>query len=183
MVLPTLVCASGVNAACGRNDAHSALCWGRRGVVSQHRHSGSSALITDQFVPRYGKLGEIIRCTRKGVRNIDKGAEAAPGFEPGNGGFADLCLTTWLCSRCTLAATTPPTVGQWRDTAFVRILALLHRGCDRTGQAKSLAYFSLSVEASVYKEEKCQRCQPGRCAPIFHFPSLPIIGLRRTGTA
>ena len=26
-------------------------------------------------------------------------AEAAPGFEPGNGGFADLCLTTWLCRR------------------------------------------------------------------------------------
>ena len=23
--------------------------------------------------------------------------EAAPGFEPGNKGFADLCLTTWLC--------------------------------------------------------------------------------------
>ncbi len=22
--------------------------------------------------------------------------EAAPGFEPGNGGFAVLCLTTWL---------------------------------------------------------------------------------------
>ena len=23
--------------------------------------------------------------------------EAAPGLEPGNRGFADLCLTTWLC--------------------------------------------------------------------------------------
>jgi hypothetical protein len=23
--------------------------------------------------------------------------EAAPGFEPGSRGFADLCLTTWLC--------------------------------------------------------------------------------------
>ena len=29
-----------------------------------------------------------------------EGAKAAPGFEPGNGGFADLCLTTWLCRRC-----------------------------------------------------------------------------------
>src|SRR5262249_19026321 len=29
----------------------------------------------------------------------ERGAEAAPGFEPGNGGFADLCLTTWLCRR------------------------------------------------------------------------------------
>ena len=25
--------------------------------------------------------------------------KAAPGFEPGNGGFADLCLTTWLCRQ------------------------------------------------------------------------------------
>ena len=25
--------------------------------------------------------------------------EAPPGFEPGNKGFADLCLTTWLCRR------------------------------------------------------------------------------------
>ncbi len=25
--------------------------------------------------------------------------EGAPGFEPGNKGFADLCLTTWLCSQ------------------------------------------------------------------------------------
>ena len=25
--------------------------------------------------------------------------EATPGFEPGNKGFADLCLTTWLCRR------------------------------------------------------------------------------------
>ena len=25
--------------------------------------------------------------------------EATPGFEPGNKGFADLCLTTWLCRQ------------------------------------------------------------------------------------
>ncbi len=25
--------------------------------------------------------------------------KAAPGFEPGDKGFADLCLTTWLCRR------------------------------------------------------------------------------------
>ena len=25
--------------------------------------------------------------------------EAAPGFEPGDKGFAVLCLTTWLCRR------------------------------------------------------------------------------------
>jgi hypothetical protein len=31
---------------------------------------------------------------KKGVREMQ---EAAPGFEPGSRGFADLCLTTWLC--------------------------------------------------------------------------------------
>lgn len=25
--------------------------------------------------------------------------KATPGFEPGDKGFADLCLTTWLCRR------------------------------------------------------------------------------------
>nr|DAD95729.1 MAG TPA: hypothetical protein [Myoviridae sp. ctkOm7] len=25
--------------------------------------------------------------------------EVTPGFEPGNQGFADPCLTTWLCHR------------------------------------------------------------------------------------
>ena len=28
--------------------------------------------------------------------------EAASGFEPENGGFADLCLTTWLCRQVIL---------------------------------------------------------------------------------
>ena len=37
-----LVCASGINAAYGRNDAHSALCWSRCGTVSQHRPSGAA---------------------------------------------------------------------------------------------------------------------------------------------
>ena len=27
--------------------------------------------------------------------------EVTPGFEPGNEGFADPCLTTWLCHRMT----------------------------------------------------------------------------------
>ena len=26
--------------------------------------------------------------------------EVPPGFEPGNGSFADFCLTTWLWYRC-----------------------------------------------------------------------------------
>ena len=28
--------------------------------------------------------------------------EVTPGFEPGNQGFADPCLTTWLCHRRSL---------------------------------------------------------------------------------
>ena len=34
--------------------------------------------------------------------------EAAPGFEPGNKGFADLCLTTWLCRRTAESALPGP---------------------------------------------------------------------------
>src|SRR3990172_3074201 len=32
-------------------------------------------------------------------RRAEEGVEAAPGFEPGDKGFAVLCLTTWLCRR------------------------------------------------------------------------------------
>ena len=34
---------------------------------------------------------------RMDVAGGNKKLEAAPGFEPGNKGFAGLCLTTWLC--------------------------------------------------------------------------------------
>ena len=30
---------------------------------------------------------------------LTAGMEVTPGFEPGNQGFADPCLTTWLCHR------------------------------------------------------------------------------------
>ena len=47
--------------------------------------------------------------------------KAAPGFEPGNGGFADLCLTTWLCrrKRCANVGRVAPYQGfpkSWRKT-------------------------------------------------------------------
>ena len=36
----------------------------------------------------------------KNVRKADLvHMEVTPGFEPGNQGFADPCLTTWLCHR------------------------------------------------------------------------------------
>ena len=33
----------------------------------------------------------------RGAFSNFKTMEAAPGFEPGDEGFANLCLTTWLC--------------------------------------------------------------------------------------
>ena len=41
--------------------------------------------------------------------------EVTPGFEPGNEGFADPCLTTWLCHR-----TVSPLVSILYETAFVK---------------------------------------------------------------
>ena len=47
----------------------------------------------------------------KALDNKGSLMEATPGFEPGDKGFADLCLTTWLCrhmldkltNRCVVA--------------------------------------------------------------------------------
>ena len=33
------------------------------------------------------------------LKSVSFFLEATPGFEPGNQGFADPCLTTWLCRR------------------------------------------------------------------------------------
>ncbi len=33
------------------------------------------------------------------IADLKEKTKAAPRFELGNGGFADLCLTTWLCRR------------------------------------------------------------------------------------
>ena len=50
--------------------------------------------------------------------------EAPPGFEPGNKGFADLCLTTWLWRRYLKTAVdtssdiTPLRLFMERDTRF-----------------------------------------------------------------
>ena len=41
--------------------------------------------------------------------------EVTPGFEPGNEGFADPCLTTWLCHR-----TVSPLVSILYEAAFVK---------------------------------------------------------------
>ena len=40
--------------------------------------------------------------------------KAAPGFEPGNGGFADLCLTTWLYRR----------FSEFRDECYYKLTPL-----------------------------------------------------------
>ena len=47
--------------------------------------------------------------------------EAAPGLEPGNKGFADLCLTAWLCrlekmERETGLEPATSTLARWRST-------------------------------------------------------------------
>ena len=49
--------------------------------------------------------------------------EVTPGFEPGNEGFADPCLTTWLCHRMTERTEVPSVFGAG-DEARTRYLDL-----------------------------------------------------------
>ena len=46
--------------------------------------------------------------------------EATPGFEPGDKGFADLCLTTWLCRL--MSQPLPHPVDRMSKTTFILIL-------------------------------------------------------------
>lgn len=43
-------------------------------------------------------MRQVQSSLRKGLGNWDN-LKATPGFEPGDKGFADLCLTAWLCRR------------------------------------------------------------------------------------
>ena len=67
--------------------------------------------------------------------------EATPGFEPGNKGFADLCLTTWLCRL--MNQPFPHSVDRTLKTTFILILYslrntyLLKYGYDNTLRTRS----------------------------------------------
>jgi hypothetical protein len=89
--------------------------WGRGGSGGQYRRKAAagvkrSCTFLDADPPGdRGKTDMVDRERRQGSRSSAKAIprimpadshsmlEAASGFEPENGGFADLCLTTWLC--------------------------------------------------------------------------------------
>ena len=56
------------------------------------------------------------------IKTYMRTLEAAPGFEPGDKGFADPCLTTWLCrldiklERKTRFELATPTLARWCST-------------------------------------------------------------------
>ena len=52
------------------------------------------------------------------VRN-EGGMEAAPGFEPGDKGFAVLCLTAWLCRRSRYSFPAPHSLSRYSDSAVL----------------------------------------------------------------
>ena len=60
----------------------------------------------------------------KEASEIRRLLEVTPGFEPGNQGFADPCLTTWLChrlsgkkmERATRLELATSTLARWRST-------------------------------------------------------------------
>src|SRR5262249_31571106 len=90
-------------------------CW--RAPRGAHRDTNAESLV--ECLSAVGSVGRKMR------------AEAAPGFEPGNGGFADLCLTTWLCRRRRRAGdrarTGDPNLGKvvLYQLSYTRIVATL----------------------------------------------------------
>ena len=78
-----------------------------------------------------------------GVR-IGPGSEAPPGFEPGNEGFADLCLTTWLWRREQRVRPymNPPSAGSRRGVSRLERSATrccMAMGCTRRSTRPSAA--------------------------------------------
>ena len=94
--------------------------------------SGESRSRTPSRTPRHCSAP-----SSRGAPSIDatpcagerRGLEAAPGFEPGNNGFAIRCLTTWLCRRsCGQESLSPSASGSSRARATS--IGML---CARTG--------------------------------------------------
>jgi hypothetical protein len=60
--------------------------------------------------------------------------EAAPGFEPGSRGFADLCLTTWLCRL--LSDDLPRKGDLYHSEGLTRVQGLFDQVCDSTADGR-----------------------------------------------
>ena len=69
------------------------------------------SVLYQQFLPYKGKLkGKLSKTGCKNpvvVATTGFYLEVTPGFEPGNEGFADPCLTTWLCHLIHLLSKEP----------------------------------------------------------------------------
>ena len=77
----------------GRLHPRAALCAHGRGMRSPFPPSGGSS--ADPLASEYRPEAKTQSLTSLPEIHL----EVTPGFEPGNQGFADPCLTTWLCHR------------------------------------------------------------------------------------
>jgi hypothetical protein len=97
----------------------------------------------DTYMDTKGFLGKLT-----GRITYGNDLEAAPGFEPGNNGFADRCLTTWLCRLL-------QRIKMERETGFepaTSTLARLHS----TTELFPLARFFITVPTFAVKEKSPQ---------------------------
>ncbi len=118
-----------------KTEAHYALLFCGAGDEARTRylHLGKVALYQMSYARRIFSLilaaiieGEIKAC-RSTMPQWSAGLyslEATPGFEPGNQGFADPCLTTWLCRRTNKRGAQAPVLFGAGDEARTRYLHL-----------------------------------------------------------
>ena len=97
--------------------------------------------------------------------------EVTPGFEPGNEGFADPCLTTWLCHR-----TVSPLVSILYEAAFVKretvfpaaflLTASTDGGAERAPPRRTaLALISHPAGCPAAPAALCRCCRCRGCVP------------------
>ena len=91
----------------------------------------SRRLVAEERVVEQSETGCGAKQKKKPQSHLASGfMEVTPGFEPGDEGFADPCLTTWLCHHIEKGAITAPflleratrlelatsTLARWRST-------------------------------------------------------------------
>ena len=92
--------------------------------------------------------------------------EVTPGFEPGNEGFADPCLTTWLCHR---------------NERNRGLLFLLYIGAGDEARTRYLDLGKVALYQMSYARKWCLRSELNQRHADFQSAALPTELQRQIG--